>query len=178
MLEFMNWVLIKLILIKLTPAQMFFCEYCEIFKNSFFYRRPLVAVFETSCMTEKTLASHTSSKSGCICIWSDLFSLIDEMMEWMSSAVISSFLPLNTRYNVTTLLEPQFSGHLKRVVIHFFIKLSGNLLIVTGIRTIRWYCPCYSGLKDIDFSKCLWIESVGLYFQEVMFKTHSPGCVL
>ena len=28
--------------IKETPAQLFFCEYCEIFKNSFFYRAPYV----------------------------------------------------------------------------------------------------------------------------------------
>ena len=28
-----------------TPAQMFSCEYCEIFKNSFFYRTPTVVAF-------------------------------------------------------------------------------------------------------------------------------------
>ena len=27
-----------------TPTQVFSCEYCEIFKNSFFYRTPSVAV--------------------------------------------------------------------------------------------------------------------------------------
>ena len=30
-------------LLKKTPTQVFFCEYCEIFKNSFFYRTILVA---------------------------------------------------------------------------------------------------------------------------------------
>ena len=29
-----------------TPTRMFFCEYCEIFKNSFFYRTRLVAASE------------------------------------------------------------------------------------------------------------------------------------
>ena len=29
---------------KETPAQMFFCEYCEIIWNNFFYRTPLLAV--------------------------------------------------------------------------------------------------------------------------------------
>ena len=28
--------------LKTPPAQVFSCEYCEIFKNSFFYRRPQV----------------------------------------------------------------------------------------------------------------------------------------
>ena len=28
---------------KYTPTQLFFCEYCEIFKNRFFYRTPLMA---------------------------------------------------------------------------------------------------------------------------------------
>ena len=29
--------------LKVTPTNVFSCEYCEIFKNSFFYRTPLVA---------------------------------------------------------------------------------------------------------------------------------------
>ena len=29
----------------LTPAQMFFCEYCEILKNNIFYRTSLVTAF-------------------------------------------------------------------------------------------------------------------------------------
>ena len=58
-----------------------FCEYCEIFKNSFFCRTPLVAAFEASCITENTLASHTS-KSGCIYLWSDLF-----LINWCNDGV-------------------------------------------------------------------------------------------
>ena len=30
---------------KETPTQVFSCEYCEIFKNTFFYRTPPVAAF-------------------------------------------------------------------------------------------------------------------------------------
>ena len=29
--------------LKKTPTQVFFCEYCKIFKNNFFYRTPLAA---------------------------------------------------------------------------------------------------------------------------------------
>ena len=31
---------------KETLTQMFFCEFCEIFKITFFYRAPLVAAYE------------------------------------------------------------------------------------------------------------------------------------
>ena len=34
----------RLFIKKETLAQMFYCEFCEIFKNIFFYRTPLVAV--------------------------------------------------------------------------------------------------------------------------------------
>ena len=37
-----EWAGLQLYL-KETPAQVFSCEYCEIFNNSFFYRTPLVA---------------------------------------------------------------------------------------------------------------------------------------
>ena len=37
-----------LLYLKETPTQVFSCEYCEIFKNSFFYRTPLVAASEPS----------------------------------------------------------------------------------------------------------------------------------
>ena len=30
---------------KETPAQVFSCEYCEMFKNSFFYRTPAMGAF-------------------------------------------------------------------------------------------------------------------------------------
>ena len=30
---------------KETLAQVFFCEFCEIYKNTFYYRTPLVAAF-------------------------------------------------------------------------------------------------------------------------------------
>ena len=35
-------------LLKKTPTQVFSCEYSEIFKNSYFYRRPLVLASEIS----------------------------------------------------------------------------------------------------------------------------------
>ena len=35
---------------KETLAQMFFCEFCEISKNNFFYRALLVAASETHCI--------------------------------------------------------------------------------------------------------------------------------
>ena len=31
-----------------TPAQVLFCEFCEIFKNTYIYRTPLVAAFKNT----------------------------------------------------------------------------------------------------------------------------------
>ena len=36
-------------LLKETPTQMFCCEVCKIFKNTFFYRTPLVDTSSTLC---------------------------------------------------------------------------------------------------------------------------------
>ena len=36
---------------RLHPTQVFFCEYCEIFKSSSFYKTPLVAVFTKICIS-------------------------------------------------------------------------------------------------------------------------------
>ena len=44
---------------KETPAQVFSCEFCEIFKNTFFYRTPPVtaSISTSSKSTIKTIAS-------------------------------------------------------------------------------------------------------------------------
>ena len=38
-----------------TLAQVFFCEFCEIFKNTFFYRTHLVAASHKSRITESAV---------------------------------------------------------------------------------------------------------------------------
>ena len=35
---------------KETPAEVFSCEFCEIFKNTYFYRTPLAAASENRCV--------------------------------------------------------------------------------------------------------------------------------
>ena len=40
---------------KETLAQVFSFEFCEIFKNTFFYRKPLVAVFVQFCKKQSLL---------------------------------------------------------------------------------------------------------------------------
>ena len=45
---------------KETPAQVFFCEFCEIFKNTFFYRTPPVAASVCDAMTNIFLLFKTS----------------------------------------------------------------------------------------------------------------------
>ena len=47
---------------KETPTQVFSCEFCEIFKNSFFYRKPPVAGFERSQVVRQGLNIATRCK--------------------------------------------------------------------------------------------------------------------
>ena len=46
-----------------TPTQVFSCEYCQFFKNSFFYRTPPVAVSENMDSFTITLKGLSNSKS-------------------------------------------------------------------------------------------------------------------
>ena len=53
--------LLNKLYLKDTPAQVLSCEFCEIFKNSFFYRTPPVATFVTTKNTEKVFSHFKDS---------------------------------------------------------------------------------------------------------------------
>ena len=51
---------------------MFSCEYCEIFKNSFFYRTPLVAV-SVNYSAQKMIEENENKKTGQIIISKNIY---------------------------------------------------------------------------------------------------------
>ena len=52
----------SLFLQKETSTQVFFFEYCKIFKNSFFYRKPLMAAFELKSNISKENLNKSKKK--------------------------------------------------------------------------------------------------------------------
>ena len=54
---------LSLTLLKETLAQVLSCEFCEISKNTFFYRTPLVAAFQGLDLFDKTFKEKKRDKS-------------------------------------------------------------------------------------------------------------------
>ena len=51
---------------KETQAQVFSCEFCEIFKNTFFYRKPPVAASDCLCFPENEKVSLKERHADCL----------------------------------------------------------------------------------------------------------------
>ena len=52
---------------KETLAQVLFCEFCEIFKNTFCYRTPLVAASVTRKLAHNDCVKHAGTRRFCTC---------------------------------------------------------------------------------------------------------------
>ena len=57
---------------KETPTYVFSCEFCEIFKNTFFYRTPPVDASEYTILSGGALTTGNVSKKNASGIWTKL----------------------------------------------------------------------------------------------------------